>query len=88
MPSSNMVDYEHPSQVEQMLLKRLRQGDESAFEELLEMYNASLLRLAGVYVSDSRIAEEVVQDTWIGVLRGLDRFEGRSSLKTWIFSIL
>ena len=70
------------------LIERLRAGDELAFEELVEQYHASLIRLAGMYASDSRVAEEVVQETWIAVLRGLDKFEGRSSLKTWIFSIL
>jgi len=66
----------------------LRSGDESAFTHLVEKYYAGMLRLAMIYVMDSRIAEEVIQETWIAVLRGLDRFEGRSSLKTWIFSIL
>lgn len=74
--------------IEQDLLQRLRAGDEAAFEALVEMYNAPMLRLASMYVADTRLAEEVVQDTWIGMLRGLDRFEGRSSLKTWLFSIL
>ena len=66
----------------------LRMGDETAFAQLIEQYHASMMRLAAIYVLDSRVAEEVIQETWIAVLRGLDRFEGRSSLKTWIFSIL
>ena len=70
------------------LLERLRQGDEAAFASLVDRHHGSLLRLAMAYVSDHSIAEEVVQETWIGVLEGLDRFEGRSSLKTWIFRIL
>jgi RNA polymerase sigma-70 factor (ECF subfamily) len=70
------------------LIEALRQGDETAFMMLVERYQAALLRLARVYISDPAIAEEVVQDTWVGVLLGLDRFEGRSSLKTWIFRIL
>jgi RNA polymerase sigma-70 factor (ECF subfamily) len=63
-------------------------GDERAFEELVDRYNASLLRVAQGYVSNRTAAEEAVQDTWIGVLRGLPSFEGRSSLRTWIFRIL
>jgi RNA polymerase sigma-70 factor (ECF subfamily) len=70
------------------LVAALAGGDEAAFESLIDRYHAPLLRLAMVYVSDRAVAEEVVQETWIGVLRGLDRFEGRSSLKTWIFRIL
>jgi RNA polymerase sigma-70 factor (ECF subfamily) len=63
-------------------------GDERAFEELVDRYNPSLLRVAQGYVSNRTAAEEAVQDTWIGVLRGLPSFEGRSSLRTWIFRIL
>jgi RNA polymerase sigma-70 factor (ECF subfamily) len=63
-------------------------GDERAFEELVDRYNPSLLRVARGYVSNRTAAEEAVQDTWIGVLRGLPSFEGRSSLRTWIFRIL
>ena len=63
-------------------------GDERAFEELVDMYNASLLRVAQGYVRPRSAAEEVVQDTWLGVVRGLPAFEGRSSLRTWIFRIL
>ena len=70
------------------LLERLRQGDEAAFASLVDRHHGALIRLAMAYVSDHSIAEEVVQETWIGVLEGLDRFEGRSSLKTWIFRIL
>jgi RNA polymerase sigma-70 factor, ECF subfamily len=70
------------------LLERLRGGDEVAFASLVDRHHGALVRLARAYVSDHSIAEEVVQETWIGVLEGLDRFKGRSSLKTWIFSIL
>jgi RNA polymerase sigma-70 factor, ECF subfamily len=70
------------------LVERLRQGDEAAFASLVDRHHNGLLRLAMAHVSDRSIAEEVVQETWIGVLEGLDRFEGRSSLKTWIFRIL
>jgi RNA polymerase sigma-70 factor, ECF subfamily len=70
------------------LLDRLRAGDETAFVQLVDTYHAPLLRLATTYVPNRSVAEEVVQDTWLAVLRGLDGFEGRSSLKTWLFRIL
>jgi RNA polymerase sigma-70 factor (ECF subfamily) len=70
------------------LIAALRNGDEAAFTALVEQYYTSMVRIAMIYVPDQAIAEDVVQETWIGVLRGLDRFEGRSSLKTWIFTIL
>jgi RNA polymerase sigma-70 factor (ECF subfamily) len=70
------------------VIAALRAGDEGAFAELMRMYNASLLRVAQIYVASRSVAEDVVQDTWIAVLNGIDRFEGRSSLKTWIFRIL
>src|SRR5919206_4061548 len=70
------------------LIQRLRDGDERVFVALLDRYHASLVRLATVYVRDRADAEEVAQETWLGVLGGIHRFEGRSSLKTWIFHIL
>jgi RNA polymerase sigma-70 factor (ECF subfamily) len=70
------------------LVEALRSGNESAFVSLIDMYHSSLLRLAMIFVTSQAVAEEVVQETWLGVLHGLDRFEGRSSLKTWIFRIL
>jgi RNA polymerase sigma-70 factor (ECF subfamily) len=70
------------------LLRRLRAGDEQAFVALVERYNGSMLRLALSFVPSRAVAEEVVQDTWLAVLRGLASFEGRSSLRTWIFTIL
>ena len=70
------------------LVKALRSRNESAFVSLVNMYHSSMLRLAMIFVPSETIAEEVVQETWMGVLHGLDRFEGRSSLKTWIFRIL
>jgi RNA polymerase sigma-70 factor, ECF subfamily len=70
------------------LLARLRAGDQDAFAWLVSKYYGSLLRFAMTFVSERSAAEEVVQDTWLGVIRGLDTFEGRSSLKTWIFRIL
>jgi RNA polymerase sigma-70 factor, ECF subfamily len=63
-------------------------GDERAFRDLVERHHGSLLRLAGSYVRTRSAAEEVVQDTWLGVVRGLPSFEGRSSLRTWIYRIL
>ena len=70
------------------VVRALRDGDESAFTELVHRYQASLLRVAQMYVSNRAVAEEVVQETWLAVLKGIERFEGRSSLKTWIFRIL
>lgn len=70
------------------LVERLRAGDEGAFMELVESYGPTMLRVAGTFVRDRAAAEEVVQEAWVGVLKGIDRFEGRSSLKTWLFSIL
>jgi RNA polymerase sigma-70 factor (ECF subfamily) len=70
------------------LLTRLRNGDEAAFVSLVSRYNPSLLRVASTYVPSLALAEDAVQETWIGVLRGLNGFEGRSSIKTWIFRVL
>jgi RNA polymerase sigma-70 factor, ECF subfamily len=70
------------------LLDDLRNGDEAAFNHLIDLYGASLLRVAMMYVPSRAVAEEVVQETWLGLLESLDRFEGRASLKTWIFRIL
>src|SRR6185295_8493073 len=72
----------------QSLVDSLRAGDESAFEMLIDRYQNPLLRLAMMYVASRAAAEDFVQETWLGVLQGLARFEGRSSLKTWIFHIL
>jgi RNA polymerase sigma-70 factor, ECF subfamily len=73
---------------EQRLIESLKAGDERAFATLLDEYSSSLLRVAMAHVSTKAVAEEVVQETWLGVIRGIDSFEGRSSLKTWIFRIL
>jgi RNA polymerase sigma-70 factor, ECF subfamily len=70
------------------LLLRLRSGDERAFVTLVERFHEPMLRLAVSFVPSHAVAEEVVQDTWLAVLRGLDGFEGRSSLRTWVFRIL
>jgi len=66
----------------------LREGDEQAFVRLVDQYHASMVRVARAYVATTETAEDVVQDAWIGVINGLDRFEGRSSLKTWMFRIV
>jgi len=80
---------EHVASVDDVqLVEALRGGDERVFEQLTREYNASLLRVAQIYVASRAVAEEVVQETWIGVLNGLERFEARSTLKTWIFRIL
>jgi RNA polymerase sigma-70 factor (ECF subfamily) len=70
------------------LLSRLRNGDEDAFVMLVARYQQPMLRLARSMVPNQAVAEEAVQDTWMGVVRGIDRFEGRSSFKTWLFRIL
>src|SRR5215210_8006022 len=77
-----------PTADDERLIAALRAGDEAAFAELVDAHSSALLRVARIYVGSRAVAEEVVQETWLGVLRGLDRFEGRSSLKTWIFKIL
>ena len=73
---------------EKELLSRLRAGDERAFESLVKGYHGTMIAIAGNYVRTRAVAEEVVQDAWLGVVNGLDRFEGRSSLRTWILKIL
>jgi RNA polymerase sigma-70 factor (ECF subfamily) len=73
---------------DQRIVVGLRAGDEAVFAELLDRYHESLVRVAMRYVPSRAIAEEVAQDTWIGVIEGIDRFEGRSSLKTWLYRIL
>jgi len=73
---------------EARLVRALRAGDERAFAELIDRLGPTLLRVARLYVRDRAVAEEVVQETWLSVLEGIDRFEGRSSLKTWVFRIL
>src|SRR5262249_33528986 len=70
------------------LLRRLPAGDERAFESLVLTHHGTMLSIAGNYVRSRAVAEEVVQEAWLGVVNGLDRFEGRSSLRTWILKIL
>ena len=73
---------------DEALLSRLRAGEEGAFDELVNTHHGALIRMAMGHVADREMAEEVVQDTWMAVIENLDRFEGRSSLRTWIFGIL
>jgi RNA polymerase sigma-70 factor (ECF subfamily) len=73
---------------EQRLVQALRNRDEAAFASLLDRYSSSMARVARLYVRSSAVADEVVQETWLAVIEGIERFEGRSSLKTWIFRIL
>ena len=75
--------YEDPG-----LVQALRNGDEATFARLVNEYGSSMLRVASLYVRSRAVAEEVVQEAWLGVIKGIDRFEGRSSFKTWLFRIL
>jgi RNA polymerase sigma-70 factor, ECF subfamily len=70
------------------VIDALRRGDEGAFARLVDQYHPSLRRVARLYIANRAVADEVVQDTWLGVIQGIWAFEGRSSLKTWIFRIL
>jgi RNA polymerase sigma-70 factor (ECF subfamily) len=70
------------------LVAALRAGDEAAFRQVVARYNPAMMRQALLYVSTRAVAEEVVQETWLAVVKGLDGFEGRSSFKTWVFTIL
>jgi RNA polymerase sigma-70 factor (ECF subfamily) len=70
------------------LVARLRAGDEEAFRRLVREWHTSMLRVAQIFVPTRAVAEEVVQEAWLRVLGALDRFEGRSTLKTWVFRIL
>lgn len=71
-----------------LLLRALVDGDEAAFERVLDLYFPAMLRLALVYVDGRATAEEVIQETWLAAIQGIERFEGRSSVKTWLFRIL
>jgi RNA polymerase sigma-70 factor (ECF subfamily) len=70
------------------VVERLRRGDESAFRDLVLRYHPAMVRFAETFVPSRAIAEEVAQEAWVGVIKGIDRFEGRSSLSTWIFRIV
>jgi RNA polymerase sigma-70 factor (ECF subfamily) len=77
-----------PAKSEDVLLAKLKRGDEGAFDELVNQHHSTLIRMAMGYVADREVAEEVVQDTWMAVIESLNRFEGRSSLRTWVCGIL
>jgi RNA polymerase sigma-70 factor, ECF subfamily len=77
-----------PERTEDQLVARLRAGEEEAFALLVERHHAGMVRVALGYVRTRAVAEEVAQDAWIGFLRGLDGFEGRSSLRTWLYRIV
>ena len=70
------------------LIAGLRKGDERAYAELVDRYTPAMLRVARGYVPSHQVAEDVIQETWIGVLQGISKFEGRSSLRTWIFRVM
>jgi RNA polymerase sigma-70 factor (ECF subfamily) len=73
---------------ERQLIEKLRAGDEATFNELVDCHHGALIRVARNYLADLSVAEEVVQEAWLGVLEGIDGFQGRSSLKSWIISIV
>ena len=77
-----------PWRTTRALVERLRAGDEDAFNSLVARHDGALRRIARTFVRTDSAADDVVQDTWLGVVRGLSGFEGRSSLRTWIFRIL
>ncbi len=70
------------------LLERLRRGDEAAFDQLVDSLHGPLLAFARTFTRSPTLAEDIVQETWIGIIKGLDAFEGRSALRTWAFGIL
>ncbi|GAA1684290.1 RNA polymerase sigma24 factor [Mycolicibacterium murale] len=73
---------------ERGLIAALKAGDESAFAQLVDQHTGAMLRVARGYVASTEVAEEVVQETWVALVRGIGSFEGRSSLRTWLFTIL
>jgi RNA polymerase sigma-70 factor, ECF subfamily len=73
---------------ETALIAALREGDDAAFAQLVDQHTPSMLRVARGYVPSREIAEEVVQETWIALIKGIDNFEGRSSLRTWLFAVM
>ena len=82
-----MTDTIDSAQADQQLVVRILRGDEQAFRELVRLHDAGLRRMARLYVADA-VADDVVQDTWLTVIRGIGGFQGRSSLKTWVYGIL
>src|SRR3954466_13491638 len=90
MPSTNAATPARDLRLleDERLVGALRRGDEDAFMALVDRYGALMLKVASMYVRTPSVAEEVVQETWLAVLEGIGRFEGRSTLKTWMFRIL
>jgi RNA polymerase sigma-70 factor, ECF subfamily len=81
-------DAEQHTAADEVIVRRLRGRDEAAFVALVDSWSRGMLRAARAYVGSAESAEDVVQETWLAVLRGIDRFEGRSSLRTWVYRIL
>jgi RNA polymerase sigma-70 factor, ECF subfamily len=86
--SSASSEFDRASEVEEALLEGIRQGDERVFAELVQGWSSVMLRLALVHVDSRAVAEEVVQEAWLTVLRDVERFEGRSPLRTWVLGIV
>ncbi len=82
------MEHDGTAEGDDALVAALRAGDESAFAGLVDRYYGPMLRLARQFVATKEAAEDVVQETFLGVIQGIDRFEGRSSLRTWMFRIL
>lgn len=87
-PSTGPVESRPTSVDERRLVEALCAGDEEAFIRVVNLYGSTMLRVAQLYVSNRAVAEEVVQETWLAVVRGIESFERRSSLKTWLLRIL
>jgi RNA polymerase sigma-70 factor, ECF subfamily len=87
-PPTAPVENRPASAEEARLVEALRAGDEDAFVDLVRLHGPTMLRVARLYVSSRAVAEDVVQETWLAVLTGVGRFEGRSSFRTWLFRIL
>ena len=88
MPDADPIVHDTGLPVDSAIVARLRDGDEAMFAALLDAWSPGMLRVARGYVADDHTAEDVVQDSWLGVLRGIARFEARSSLRTWTYRIL
>jgi RNA polymerase sigma-70 factor (ECF subfamily) len=88
MPLPSRLRSRAPLDEDRELIARLRAGEEEAFLALVERHHDAMLRLARSFVPSMAVAEEVVQETWLAVLRGLDGFAGRSSFKSWLLAIL
>jgi len=88
MQSYDHVDMTLVTKDDGAVVAALRAGDEAAFARLVDRHTPSMLRVARGYVRNHELAEDVVQETWIALLKGIDKFEGRSSLRTWLFTVL